>query len=154
MKKLFSIVLILLMLVGILASCGNYESPDENPADTGSNDSKLGADTIISDNEKSTISQNYKCDCCKNNVSIAVLIAQTHFYETFNVKTDFGYYYLFEVIHEPNVFVEDIDDEYWYIMPELYQNGERADIMGGCQYVYVIKKSTGEISNLLIFAGE
>jgi len=30
MKKLLSIILTLLMLVGILASCGNYESPDDD----------------------------------------------------------------------------------------------------------------------------
>ena len=30
------------MLVGILASCGSYESPDENPANTGSNEETTG----------------------------------------------------------------------------------------------------------------
>ena len=30
MKKLFSIILTLLMLVGILASCGNYENPNDD----------------------------------------------------------------------------------------------------------------------------
>ena len=61
MKKLFSIILALLMLVGILASCGNYESPDKNPANTGSNgettgggNSNLGNDPENNPNEENT----------------------------------------------------------------------------------------------------
>ena len=42
MKKLLSIILALLMLVGILASCGNYKSPDKKPANTGSNEETTG----------------------------------------------------------------------------------------------------------------
>ena len=51
MKKLLSIILTLLMLVGILASCGNYESPDENPDDTGSNDEATGGEDSELEND-------------------------------------------------------------------------------------------------------
>ena len=51
MKKLLSIILALLMLVGILASCGNYESPDENPDDTGSNDETTGGEDSELEND-------------------------------------------------------------------------------------------------------
>ena len=94
-----------------------------------------------------------KCNCC-NNANLAILIAQTHFLETFDDEISLGMYYLFEIIQEPNILVENIEEEYWYIMPVLYQNGAPADIVGGCLYVYVIEKSTGEIADLLIFAGE
>ena len=52
MKKLFSIILTLLMLIGILASCGSYESPDENPANTGSNGETTGGGNSNLENDK------------------------------------------------------------------------------------------------------
>ena len=48
----------MLMLVGILVSCGNYESPDENPADTGSNEETTGSGNSNLKNDNINNSEN------------------------------------------------------------------------------------------------
>ena len=172
MRRFLSLFL-LVMLCLILASCNTVETDatasttnntdsvgnGENSAE--SNNNVAGDDCIIDnapvvDNSVSSFCQSCQCqcDCFEKNSSIALLIAQTHFFQTVNPKEAFGYYYIFEIIEEPNVFVEVIEDEYWYIIPRLYQNGERVLFLGGVNYVYIIKKSTGEIADLLIYAGE
>jgi len=115
--------------------------------------STINKNTDVLEKVESTTSCQ-QCNCCKNSSDVAILIAQTHFFETFDDEIGLNMYYLFKIINEPNILVENIEDEYWYIMPVLYQNGEPADFIGGRLYVYMIKKSTGEISDLLIFAGE
>ena len=161
MKKIFILLLISILCL-FLASC-NVSS--QNSAQESKSLYELAVEagfegtleewSLAVANVKDTSEKEIECTC-QNKIAMAdaIIIAQTHYFGTVNAKTDFGYYYLFETIEEPNVFVENIENEYWYIMPVLYQNGEPALIDGGCQYVYVIKKSTGEISNLLIFTGE
>ena len=168
MKKLLYLLLIVLFCL-VLIACNGAKTDDiytENndkliENSNTNNTTDIDKQNYKAENNNSSVESietstciTQQCNCCKNNSYMAILIAQTHYFGTVETKLDFGCYYLFEVIKEPNVFVENIDDEYWYVMPVLYQNGEKADIIGLCQYVYVIKKSTGEISNLLIFAGE
>ena len=168
MKKLLYLLLIMLFCL-VLIACNGVEPNDigagnddeliknsntNNTTDIDKQNYKVENDNSSVESIETSTCMTQQCNCCKNNSYMAILIAQTHFFESVNTKTDFGWYYLFEIIQEPNIFVEKIEDEYWYIMPVLYQNGQEALIDGECQYVYVIKKSTGEISDLLIFAGE
>ena len=84
MKKLLSIILILLMLVGILASCGSYESPDENPANTGSNEETTGGGNsdLENDSENNPNEENINVLSEKNGNQVYFAIKEKKEYYT------------------------------------------------------------------------